>query len=142
MRDYQRQRVYDWEQHFVAKFDNGTVSFENAQNIVNYIWEKESLSYPPVIKELPPQNKIYAATGSRTAIQIPKVTQTWIILHELAHSMTSDVDGSSHWHNPTFVGIYANLLVKYLNIDLSYILYTLKMSKVDFDLFARPSILL
>jgi len=34
----------------------------------------------------------------------------WCLLHELAHAMTSHVDGRSDGHGPLFMGVYVNLL--------------------------------
>jgi hypothetical protein len=46
-RDFQRSRVYAWENRVVAPRDPSFVAFPEAQAIVNAIWSEMGLSYPP-----------------------------------------------------------------------------------------------
>lgn len=68
-------------------------------------------------------------TGHRLRLCFPsdRPTRTWIILHEMAHALTFG-DG----HGPNFVGVYINLVEKYLNIPLAFLHYTANVSNVKF----------
>src|SRR5215471_10324293 len=74
--DYQRSAVYRWEAEHVHPKDTGTVSFDQAQTIVDYVWARAGLTYPPKIREL-------ARTARRTTAnaehaKIPNV-RNWAV---------------------------------------------------------------
>jgi hypothetical protein len=46
-------------------------------------------------------------------------------LHEIAHAMTSMADGQSDGHGPIFMGVYLQLLVRYLRADEAELLQSL-----------------
>ena len=52
-RDHQRSKVYDWEERFVAPYDTTSISFAQAQGMVNAIWTEMGLRFPPKIECLP-----------------------------------------------------------------------------------------
>jgi hypothetical protein len=110
--DYQRSRVYAWEDRHVHRKDNGIVPFDQAQGIVDYVWVQAGLSYPPKVRELGRNASTTAANANRLAIRIPaEGISTTILLHEIAHSMTTDAaSGQSHAHGPRFVGVFMKLL--------------------------------
>ena len=37
-RDYQRSRIYAWEDRHIHPRDRSVIPFEQAQSIVNYVW--------------------------------------------------------------------------------------------------------
>lgn len=143
-RDYQKNRVYRWEQDLVPTKDQ--VHFENAQAIVNHIWSDMGLKFPPIVKPLAKQTRRFAGKANRQYIWLDTVTTTQIIIHELAHSMLKTVDGDKEFdqhvvgHGPEFVGMYIHLLNKYMNIQMPIILFTLNKHKVDFKLGQKPTI--
>lgn len=136
MRDYQQTALYNWERSLP---DGGWIDISNAQAIVNYIWEKEGLHYPPTVQPIAPQTTKWAGQGGRLEIQLqPRVTMKTII-HEISHSMTGDIESQKTMlHGPWFVGVYVKLLEKYLNVPMPLMLYTLNEHNVDFDINAHP----
>ncbi|MCK9462630.1 MAG: hypothetical protein M0R80_23675 [Proteobacteria bacterium] len=117
MKDPQQNRVYAWERWAVAPHDITEVLFEAIQPIVNHIWAERGLEFPPQVMPMF-KKKTKKADATRIAVRFGEKTYTWIILHELAHSMTSTCDGRSNHHGALFMGIYLQLLQKYLNLDL------------------------
>lgn len=65
------------------------------------------------------------ATGSRVAIEAPESLPSWILLHEVAHAMTSTADARSAAHGPDFVGVYVRLLVRHCRLDREMLAKTL-----------------
>lgn len=116
--DKQRNKLYKWERSNILSKDNSVVKFSDIQNIVNYIWQNEGLSYPPVVKSISKNCKKILACASRLEMFFPTSVSTAVILHELAHSMTSDCEGYSNAHGALFVGVYCQLASKYLKLDL------------------------
>jgi hypothetical protein len=89
--DYQRSAVYRWEAEHVHPKDTGTVPFDQAQAIVDYVWARAGLTYPPKIRELARTAWRTTANADRLTISIPATgVSTTVLLHEIAHSMTSD----------------------------------------------------
>jgi hypothetical protein len=116
-RDWQRSRVYAWENRVIAAHDPSFVSFSAAQGIVNAIWSEMGLLYPPKVESLPKHAKATVATATRLCIRLPNRLPSWCLLHEIAHSMTTTVDGQSDGHGVEFIGIYVRLLARYLRLD-------------------------
>src|SRR5262245_39053639 len=110
--DYQRSAVYRWEDKHVHPKNTATIPFDQAQAIVDYVWARAGLAYPPKIRELSRNNRRCAAIADRLTIKIPAdgVSST-VLLHEIAHSMTMDaVNEHDHAHRPRFVGVFMRLL--------------------------------
>lgn len=127
MRDFQKARVYRWEDTHIAPRDQSQVPFEHIQAIVNHCWP---VQHPPRVLALPKQARVLG-TGHRLGLRFPSntTTPTWVILHELAHALTYG-DG----HGPNYVGVYMQLVEKYLNVPLPFLHYTAKMGRVKFSL--------
>ncbi len=145
MRDYQKSRVYAWERLHVKPLDKNHLSFEKVKMMVDAVWLMEGLQNPPSVEVIDPRNKKSWATGSRLSIHIPEVgLPRWVVLHELAHSMTMTHDYDTgealedcDKHGPDFVGIYMKLLVNYLKLPLPLLMFTAKKSNVDFNIGAK-----
>jgi hypothetical protein len=133
MRDFQRQRVYDWERKTIAPLTARKVSFESAQTFVNGVWLKSGWLYPPTVGLMAKHATRVFANGTREHINIRENTPVWVILHELAHTLTEG-DG----HGPDFVGMYIKLLDEVLNIPVPMSMYTLTKEKIKFNLSAQP----
>jgi|SRR6516165_2503661 hypothetical protein len=89
--DYQRSAVYRWEAEHVHPKDTHTVRFDQCQAIVNYVWARAGLAYPPKIRELARTARRTMANADRLTISIPATgVCATVLLHEIAHSMTSD----------------------------------------------------
>jgi hypothetical protein len=111
-RDYQRSAVYKWENQYVHPKDTGTVQFDQAQAIVDYVWARSGLAYPPKIRQMARNARCTLAKANRLTIKIPASgISTTVLLHEIAHSMTTDAaTEQSHQHGPRFVGVFMRLL--------------------------------
>lgn len=139
MRDYQKNKVYSWEQKVIAPRGIQNILFANAQIFVDGVWLSNGWLYPPTVELIGKQARITAAKGNRTQIWIHDPMADWIILHELAHSLTTTFEGEGGArHGPDFVGIYIKLLEKVLNISATMLMYTLKEKNIDFNLGAIP----
>jgi hypothetical protein len=90
--------------------------------MVDAIWTEMGLTYPPAVEPLPRQSSATVASATRLSIFLPAQIPSWCLLHEIAHAMTSDVDGSSDGHGPIFMGLYIKLISRYLRLDPDRIL--------------------
>jgi hypothetical protein len=122
----------------VAPRDSTFVSFAAAQAIVDAIWSDMGLRYPPVVEPLPRQASATVASANRLSIFLPKRTPSWCLLHEIAHSMTSTADGRSDGHGAVFMGIYVQLIVRYLRLQLDELVSSLNNDRIGFYIEARP----
>lgn len=143
LRDTQKSKVYAWESEKISPLDRSHVPFDQIQNIVNYVWSNEGLKYPPKVSEMPANARKVLATGERMNLRFPaRGVATWVILHELAHSLNSSIDDidneDNDRHGPNFVGLYMQLLIKYLKLDQIMLLGTARMHKVKVNVLARP----
>lgn len=138
--DYQKSRVYKWEREVCPRFDKSLVPFEQAQAIVDYIWADMGLEFPPKVKEMPKQNRNYAGKANRNVVILDGAQPTFVIVHELAHSMTLHRElGIDSRHGPKFVGMYMKLLERYCNVPLPVLMYTAaEVHDVDYDLSVKP----
>jgi hypothetical protein len=136
-RDNQKSALYRWENHVVGPRAPRTIKFEDAQTFVNGIFICEGLLYPPKVELISKRATKVWATGSRQILQLRPVTPAWVILHELAHAITTEVDKSEEGHGPDFVGIYIKLLDKYCGIPLPLSMYTLQNTKIEYNLGAK-----
>jgi hypothetical protein len=137
-RDSQRGKVYEWEERFVAPRDGSRISYQQAQGMVDAIWAEMGLLYPPKVEPLPRQARSILADANRLSIRLPDVSPSWWLLHELAHAMTSTQDGQSDRHGRIFVGVYAQLLTRYLRLPSDALLQSLNGAGIEFDARAQP----
>lgn len=137
IRDSQKQKVYDWENEHVSPLDENWVPFEQAQSIVDYIWKNEGLKFPPKVRPLPSQAR-KEGCANRLYLQLPPKTKTWIIIHELCHSLTSTFDGTSNLHGALFMGLYIQLLSRYLNADYTFLRTTSENAGLKVQPNAKP----
>jgi hypothetical protein len=140
MKDPQRSRVYAWEEAVVAPRDPSAILYEQAQMLVDGVWLAERLLYPPQVAPLPRQARRTWATGSRTTIRLSQdqPTPTYVILHEVAHALSSTVDGDSEAHGPDYVGLYMGLLDRRLRIPMPLLMFTAAQHGLAFNLAAKP----
>jgi hypothetical protein len=138
-RDFQRSRVYAWENRAVAPHDPTFVQFAAAQGMVDAIWTDMGLHFPPKVEPLAPQARATVASANRLSIFLGEQTQSWCLLHEIAHAMTSTADGHSDGHGANFVGIYFQLIVRYLRRSPDELHDSLKSAGIEFSIDAQPS---
>lgn len=142
-RDYQKSKCYRWEDTHVAKLDSSRVAFENIQPVVDHVWSELGLKYPPRVREMSLQKTSALGDATRLTIRFKPnaLVPTWVILHELAHSLTATVDDGSDGHGADFVGVYMRLLDKFIpGANLPMLMATANMMKVKFNVMARYAI--
>ncbi len=128
--DYQRQRVYNWENHIVGRVDKLPITVEEAQDWVDFIWANEGRTHPPKITT--DHRKQSGADATRYKIRVTEGSlYRWIMTHEVAHSLLDD-GVVRHGHGPKFVETYIDLLDKYMKIPKIMLQYTLEQNKVDY----------
>ena len=137
-RDRQRSKVYAWEERFVAPCDPSSIVFAQAQGMVDAIWAEMGLRFPPKVEPLPRQARSTVADANRLSIRLADVSPSWWLLHELAHAMTSTYDGRSDGHGPKFMGLYAQLLTRYLRVPTDALLASLHAAGIAIDMQAAP----
>jgi hypothetical protein len=137
-RDAQRAKVYAWEDREIAPRDRSMLPFSAAQGLVNAIWSELGLRYPPEVKPMPRQARTRLADANRLTLRLPEQTPSWCVLHELAHALTSSMDGKSDGHGPMFVGIYVQLLHRYMRLDEAWLLQSLAAAGIAVRAEARP----
>jgi hypothetical protein len=138
MRDFQRQAVYNWEKKYIGPKCNRVLPFAEVQTFVDGIWLFERLLYPPKVRLMPKNATTIYARGCREYIEVQEKTPAWIIVHELAHTMTMDIDKNGDKHGPDFVGMYIKMLENYCDVPLPYSMYTLSLAKVKYNIGAQP----
>jgi hypothetical protein len=106
--------------------------------MVNAIWAEMGLLYPPKVEPLPKQAQATVASANRLAIYLPARTPSWCLLHEIAHAMTSTVDGHSDGHGKSFVGIYVKLLARFLRFNAAKLARSLQVESIEIDTHASP----
>ena len=141
IRDHQRGRVYAWEERFVAPRDSSSVAFPQAQGMVDAIWADMSLRFPPKVVHLPRQARTTVADATRLLIRLTDTTSSWCLLHELAHAMSSTHEGDSDRHGPRFMGLYAQMLIRYLRVPPDVLGRSLHDAGIEVDMDAIPSFL-
>ena len=135
--DKQKNRIYAWEQVVVAPKDCIEISFAQIEPIVRHIWQQEGLEYPPqVLPRL--RKKTKKAEGNRVGVWFGEKTYTWIVVHELSHSMTSLCNGQSNWHGSLFMGIYCQLLSRYLHLDFQELVDSARQVGIHVKEDAKP----
>ncbi len=137
-RDRQRRRVYAWENRAVAPCDPTTLPFAAAQAVVDAIWSDMGLRYPPEVAPLSRKATATVARANRLSILLADRTPSWCVLHELAHAMTSHADGRSDGHGPLFMGVYLQLIVRYLRLDPRILMDSLRDAGIEITRDARP----
>jgi hypothetical protein len=96
------------------------------------------LRYPPSVEPLPRQARRLQADANRLRLRVPEQLPSWVLLHELAHALTSTHDGESDGHGPRFMGLYLQLLDRYLRLPAASLEASLLQAGIMFDLSARP----
>lgn len=136
--DRQRSRVYAWENQIVVPRDPTTLPFSAAQGMVDAIWADMGLHYPPEVAPLPRQATATTARADRLSLFLPERTPSWCLLHELAHAMTTTADGRSDGHGSVFMGIYLQLLSRYLRLNPADLRQSLQAAAIGVAWNARP----
>ncbi|MBW8270425.1 SprT-like domain-containing protein [Caldovatus aquaticus] len=139
--DAAARRLYAWEDAVVAPRDRSLVPFARLQALVDHVWAGEGLRWPPRVRPLPRRARATLARATRLAIEAPPALPSWVLLHELAHAMTSTAEGEGGGHGPDFVGLYLRLLVRYARLPEPLLAATLAERGIAWTRDARPAFL-
>lgn len=135
MRDFQRQKVYDWEnEHIRPKMSNAIKPIETLQLLADHMWSNLGLENPPKVNFYDRYKA--KSTGGRYNIKLMRSMATeFVLAHELAHSLNQreDFDDRYDSHGPKYVADYITVLVKFYGFDPHSLLYTAKKEKVKVD---------
>jgi hypothetical protein len=121
----------------VAPHDKSVVPFAEAAPMVTAIWTEMGLLYPPMVEHLPRNARVTLASANRLSLFLPDETPSWCLLHETAHAMSSTQDGHSDGHGAIFVGLYCQLLVRYLRFDRDALLVSLREARIAVQIDAK-----
>jgi hypothetical protein len=122
----------------VASSDPTSLPYSAAQAMVDAIWSDMGLRYPPAVAPLSRQARSTIARADRLSVLLSDQTPSWCLLHELAHAMTSHANGRSDGHGPLFMGIYVQLLARYLRLDRQMLISSLRNAKIEISCLTRP----
>lgn len=136
--DAEARCLYAWEDAEVAPRDRSRVPFAQLQTLVDHVWAAEGLRFPPRVRPLPRGAHATMARATRLAVEAPPELSSWVLLHELAHAMTSTAEGASAGHGPLFVGMYLRLLVRHARMPEEELARSLAAAGIPFDPAARP----
>ena len=137
--DAEARRLYAWEDAQVAPRDRSRVPFARLQALVDHVWAAEGLRFPPRVRPLPRgAARATMARATRLAVEAPAELPSWVLLHELAHAMTSTAEGASAGHGPLFVGMYLGLLVRHARMPEAALARSLAEAGIPFEPAARP----
>ncbi len=131
-------RLYAWEDRVVAPRDRSRVPFARLQALVDHVWAAEGLRFPPRVRPLPKQARATVARATRLSIEAPPELPSWVLLHELAHAMTSTAEGENDGHGARFVGLYLRLLARHARMPEEELARSLRDAGIAFDPDARP----
>jgi hypothetical protein len=131
-------RLYAWEDRAVAPRDRSRVPFARLQALVDHVWAAEGLRFPPRVRPLPKQARATVARATRLSIEAPPELPSWVLLHELAHAMTSTAEGENDGHGARFVGLYLRLLARHARMPEEELARSLRAAGIAFDPEARP----
>lgn len=135
MRDFQRQRVYDWEDTFVApNVPLRYAPIETLRIICGHMWSQMKFENPPRVD----YNSRYKvkSTGGRYEILLSSTQRNeFTLVHEMAHSMNRKEDRKVYdGHGPNYVADYCALLIKFYGFDFNYLVGTLSKRGVKVNL--------
>ena len=115
--DFQRARVYRWEQAHVLPRDAVPLGLAQVYRWAEADRAQEAGWQPPEVKDGRGRRH---ACGSREVIKLPRWARTRpIVLHECAHGLAPDK------HGPRFVATYLDLLERFMNLDRATLLQSL-----------------
>ena len=103
------------------------------------IWADLDLRFPPKVAPLPGQARRLHADGSRLLLRLPETMPSWLLLHEMAHALSSTHEGASDGHGPAFMGLYIQLLERYMRWCRDELLRSAMADGIEVRPEARPA---
>ena len=122
----------------MSPHDPSPIAFAHAQGMVDAIWAEMGLRFPPKVERLPRQARCTLADATRLSIRLADHSPSWCLLHELAHAMSSTCDDRSDGHGPKFMGLYIQLLTRYLRVPTDALLASLHAAGIAIDTRVAP----
>ena len=122
----------------MAPRDRTTIAFASAGDMVDAIWSDMDLRHPPAVERLPRHATATLASANRLSLFLPDRLPAWCLLHEIAHAMSTTIEGCSDGHGPIFMGLYVRMLVRYLRLDEAGLLASLQAAGITIARDARP----
>ena len=122
----------------MAPRDRSRVPFARLQAVVYQVWVADGRRFPPRVRPLPKLARATVARATRLAVEAPPELPSWVLLHELAHAMTSTAEGENDGHGARFVGLYLRLLVRHARMPEDELARSLRDAGIAFDPEARP----
>lgn len=121
MKDFQRKKVYDWEQEEFG-WDTEELTLIECQLLVNKILNR-------VVVTDGRGRRRGAADTFMYRIMLPKwARKKWYVLHECAHFLAYDK------HGPKFVREYCNLLSQFYKKDIDSLYRSLEDRKIEYSI--------
>lgn len=141
--DPQKKILYAWEDRVIGPRDRTLIPYARAQMQVDAVWMAAGLLYAPVVHPLHPNTRRYVGKAHRSKVWLPekRPTPSWIILHEVAHSMTATMEGEIDGHGPKYLWVYMTLVERHLKIPMLTLMATAKQAGLEFEIGARPMVL-
>lgn len=137
--DPQQKILYAWERKAIAPQGGRPIPYDQSQALIDAVWMAQGFLYPPQVLPLEGSRRIWAkANRLNVWLRSYEATPTWVILHELGHSMTGKFDGEMDAHGPDYLWIYMNLAAKFLKIPLPVLMFTAQKDGLTFNVGARP----
>lgn len=141
------RQIYAWENAVIAPLDRSWVDLRTARAIVDHVWSERGLSHPPRVEGA----KIGGGYADRMCITLSdKGVPTWVVLHELAHSMDFSLeisvgmyadrpDGETltgSTHDANWTGIYLDLMNDFMpsSFNKLWLMKTLTERRLDYSL--------
>jgi hypothetical protein len=129
VRDFQRSRVYRWEDEHVLVHDPRLLSLAEARALVETVfrWAEPRAARkpdwrPPIVGD--GRGRRHAA-GSRASIRLPRwARRRAIVLHECAHGLAHDR------HGPAFVATYVDLLERFRGLERATLTASLDAARI------------
>ncbi len=131
--DHQKSAVYAWEDAILPSRTTSVITFDRAQMFVDGVWLSLGKLGPPRVEPISKRCTRTLARGNRSRVELPTPCPAWVVLHELAHSLTMDHDGRGNMHGKKFVAQYMRLLDRVLGIPLCLLTYSATVHGVHFD---------
>ena len=121
------------EDRHIHPRDRSVIPFEQAQSIVDYVWAA-GRTHPPKVVAISKTATRSVATANRLRIRIPRhgIKRT-VLLHEIAHSMTGDIDKPSD-HGAACAGTFMQLVSRHIaTFELAELMRIAELEGVDFS---------
>lgn len=149
------EAVYRWEADArLDAHDRSRIDPVIAQHVTNHVWRDMGLLHPPTVKVDPSLGRT-SAYGNRHEVTVGEQVNHVTLFHEIAHSMDVSIEtsmgftalrpqsevGGGSYHDENWLGLYVNLLDKYLGgpyFNKLWLMKTIHDAGLTFSLAPKP----